>query len=254
MPYRRLPNTDTKRSRAMRIVLDKAEELPVFKLPFSMGTVQKVKTLYPNLEKHIILQKEALKAQVSKQKEYLGLYKKAKMYVSHFIQVMNMAISRGELNKEIYKLYGFSAKTVKVPSFKNENELIEIGSRLINGEKERIYQGGNPITNPTIALVNVHFENFSTSRIYQKQLQENYQRCTNTILELRPQVDKLIQVLWNEIENYFSNLPEEDKRSLSSEFGVEYVYRKSELQKNNKNEIIVEEDQQIETKQYSISF
>jgi len=259
MPYRRLPNTDTKRVRALRIALDKAEELPVFKLPYSMGTVQRIKTLYPELEKRIMLQKEALRHQVSKQKDYSDLYKKAKTYVSHFIQVMNMAVIRGELSKDILKFYGFTKETIKVPSFKNENELIEVGSRLIAGEKERILQGSNPITNPTIALVNVHFEKFVTTRIFQKQLQENYQRCNNDISELRPEVDKLIQLLWNEIENHFSNLPDNDKRTMSAEFGVEYVYRKNEKQEN---ETLEEQQDTVgasvensdNNQQYSISF
>ena len=265
MPYRRLPNTDTKRLRAMKIALDKTEELPVFKLPFSMGTVQKIKTLHSNFSKHIILQKESLKLQVSKQKEYSDLYKKAKTYVSHFIQVMNMAVIRKELNPEIFKFYGFTKQSVKVPSFKNESELIETGKRLIEGERERMLHGGNPITNPTIALVNVHFEKFVSTRRYQKQLQENYQRCTNDISLLRPDVDKIIQILWNEIENHFSKLPDSDKREMSAEFGVEYVYRKNERQDESSNistdeENISEVSDDINNKndngqlQYSISF
>jgi len=264
MPYRRLPNTDTKRLRAMKIALDKAEELPVFKLPFSMGIIQRIKTLNPNFEKHIILQRESLKLQVEKQKEYSDLYKKAKTYVSHFIQVMSMAVIRRELRPDIYKFYGFTKQTVKVPSFKNENELLEIGHNLIAGEKERMLHGGNPITNPTIALVNVHFEKFVSTRRYQKQLQENYQRCTNDISVLRPEVDKIIQLLWNEIESHFSKLPDDEKREMSSIFGVEYVFRRGERpeeetdKENTKQEEEViddnnqkEDDSQL---QYSISF
>ena len=262
MPYRRLPNTDTKRLRAMKIVLDKTEELPVFKLPFSMGTVQRIKTLYPNFDKHIILQRESLKLQVSKQKEYSDLYKKAKTYVSHFIQVMNMAVIRGELNNSIYKFYGFKKQTVKVPSFKNENELIEIGTNLLAGEKERMLHGGNPITNPTIALVNVHFEKFVSTRRYQKQLQENYQRCTNDISTLRPDVDKIILLVWNEIENHFSKLPDDEKREMAGIFGVEYVYRKSERHgeeitehENSKEQEVIEDRNEDDSQlQYSISF
>ena len=255
MPYRRLPNTDIKRLRALNIALEKAEEFPVFKLPYSVGTVQKIKMLFPNFEKQIILQKEALKIQVTKQKEYSVLYKKAKTYLSHFIQVMNMAVVRGDLNKDVYKFYGFNSKSIKIPNFKNENELIELSKRIISGEKERINQGGNPITNPTIALVNVYFEKFLASRVFQKQLQENYQRCTNSVSEMRPQVDKLIQLLWNEIENHFSYLPDNEKRSMSSEFGVEYVYRKTELIEQDNEEIpnfnVIENNN---SQQYSLSF
>ena len=249
MPYRRLPNTDTKRLRAMSIALEKADDLPVFKLPFSIKTGQLLKNQYLNFEQKIQLQREALKQQVNKQKEFLYLYKKAKMYVSHFIQVMNMAVIRGELNATIYKFYGLGT-SIKVPVFKNEEELVFIGQKLIEGEKDRINQGGKMITNPTIAVVKVYFEKFIEARRFQKKLQENYQRATNQVAEMRSDVDKLIQKLWNEIENNFSDLSENEKRERSREFGVEYVFRK-----NEKNKLINENiDSDNNDIQYTLSF
>jgi hypothetical protein len=37
------------------------------------------------------------------------------------------------------------------------------GRRIIEGEEFRIKKGGSPITNPTIAVVKVRFENFIES-------------------------------------------------------------------------------------------
>ena len=46
------------------------------------------------------------------------------------------------------------------PHLNTENELMSWGRRIIEGEEFRIRKGGSPITNPTIAVVKVRFENF----------------------------------------------------------------------------------------------
>ena len=258
MPYRRLPNTDIKRLKAIRTIISASEDLPTFKLPFSFKSLQQVKTILPNFEREIILQKEALKHQVERQKEYSQAIKKARLYISHFIQVMNMAITRGDLPSSALKFYGL--KSNKLPSMSNENSLIRVSKKIIEGERERTLNGGNPITNPTIALVNVRFEKFLELNQHQKVIKENYIRASNNVANFRPEIDKLIQAIWNEIEGFFSNLPDDGKREMSSRFGVEYVFRKSELAHDTEEitpKIIEEEkDKKINDNpvQYSISF
>jgi hypothetical protein len=46
-------------------------------------------------------------------------------------------------------------------------------------------------------------------------------------------VDGIIQQIWNEVEDTFDDLPEEMRREKASEYGLVYVFRKSEL--NNVN-------------------
>ena len=49
MPYRRLPNTDVARLRALRIAFEKGKELPPFQLAFSQTTLQKIQIESPYL-------------------------------------------------------------------------------------------------------------------------------------------------------------------------------------------------------------
>jgi hypothetical protein len=255
MPYRRLPNTDIKRLKALKRVIDLSEKPTGVSLPFSFVTLQQVKNNLPNFEREIIHQNEALKQQVERQKEYAKSFRKAQLYISHFLQVMNMAVLRGDLPSAAKKYYIFSDNNI--PAFSSESELVKIGKKVIQAEKERILDGGNPITNPTIALVNVKFEKFIELNILQKNLKENYMRASHKVAEYRPIIDKLIQTLWNEIENSFSNLGDEEKRKMSSEYGVEYVFRRTELDEkveieNNLNYTNIQKND-IST-QYSLSF
>ena len=104
--------------------------------------------------------RETLSSQNRKNKDYYETLRKARIYLTHFIRVMNMAIFRGELPAETRAFYGLATDESTVPLLNTENELLSWGRRIIEGEEFRIKKGGSPITNPTIAVVKVRFGNF----------------------------------------------------------------------------------------------
>ena len=92
-------------------------------------------------------------------------------------------------------------------------------------------QGGSAIYSPSIALVKVHYENFKDAFHHQKILQNNVDRATLKVKEMREDADALIQDLWNQVEEKFSDLPAEQRREKAQEYGLIYVFRQSELKK-----------------------
>jgi hypothetical protein len=233
MPYRRLPNTDTARIKAMKTALEKGKELPPNKLAFSSKSIVRLQKFLPQFEHNCQLYRQALASQNKKSREYSDTLKKARIYLTHFIRVMNMAIFRGDLPKETRAFYGLTTDESTVPSFNTENEMMSWGRRIIEGEEFRIKKGGSPITNPTIAVVKVRFENFIESWTYHNTLAKKTSDYTEKNLILRKEADELILQLWNEIENTHSNLPEDIRKTRSEEYGLVYFYRKSELDKVN---------------------
>lgn len=173
--------------------------------------------------------KATYNVQIEKSKDYNVLVKKAKIYISHFIQVVNMAIARGELPEKTRTLYGMDIDEQKVPSLNTEKDLIEWGKKLIDGEAKRIMSGQQPVTNPTIAVVKVRYENFVESYNHQKILQQNTQRMQNELETLRKKADEIILNIWNEVETSFKELPDDLKREKCTDYGLVYVYRKNEL-------------------------
>ncbi|MBN2669650.1 MAG: hypothetical protein JXR60_10525 [Bacteroidales bacterium] len=235
MPYRRLPNTDASRIKALKLALQKGENLPPRDKPYSQSSLQNITKILPQYEALIRHQKEALKAQTSKSNEYSNLFKKARNYVSHFIQVMNLAIIRGDLRKEARSFFGFEEDVKKLPIFRNEQDVIKWGEIVLQGEPERIANGGNPMTNPTIGIVKVHYEKFIEAYRHQKTLQDNYIRYTKQVADFRPEVDKVILQLWNEIEASFEPNDEVMRRNKCREFGVVYFFRRNEEIPDNEN-------------------
>ena len=211
MPYRRLPNTDSSRLKAIKTAYKKGKEINPMELAFKQSTFQRVQSFLPKWEKVITEHKTTYDIQIKNNKEYLKKFKKAKLYISHFIQVVNMAIVRGELQPSVRSFYGLDEDFTKLPTLNTENEIIDWGKKLIDGETSRKMQGIAPITNPTIALVKVHYDNFVEAYKFQKMLQKNHARALASLAELRTEADDIILNVWNEAEESFSALPEDIK-------------------------------------------
>jgi len=233
MPYRRLPNTDSARLKSLKSAHVKGKDLPPFKLAFSPNSFMKIQSALPLFENAIFEHKQSLNIQAEKNKEYQKRLKKVRLYISHFVQVVNMAISRFELMTDCRADFGLEEDDKKVPSLNSEEEIIEWGSKLIEGERKRRMRGLNPITNPTIAVLKVHYDKFLEYYNYQKSLKNRSQRAQDQLNDMRAQVDSVIQQVWNEVENTYGDLPEEMRREKASDYGLVYVFRKSEMSNVN---------------------
>lgn len=233
MPYRRLPNTDSSRLKALKTAYSMGKEFPPFKLAFSQSTFQKVQSFLPQFEHSMTLQKHAYSTQIQKNKDYINALKKAKLYISHFIQVMNLTINRDELPNNTRSYYNIEEHDKKVPLLNTEAEIIEWGKNIIDGETKRIREGKTPITNPTVALVRVKYEQFLDSYNHQKTLQKNTAREQKKLSELRKKADDIILKVWNEVEDKFKEMPEDVRREKAKDYGLVYVYRKNEISKIN---------------------
>jgi hypothetical protein len=231
MPYRRLPNTDAARIKAMRIALQKGKELPPHKLAYSPKTIVTLQRFMPLFEHNLQMYRQTLAAQNKKSRDYYEIMKKARIYLTHFIRVMNMAVFRGELPAETRAFYGLATDDSTVPSLTTESELLSWGRRTIEGEEFRIRKGGSPITNPTIAVVKVRFEKFIEAWTFHNTLSKRTTDYNRKNMNLRKEADEIIQQLWNEVESGSSTLPEETRMSQCEDYGVVYFYRKSELNK-----------------------
>jgi len=240
MPYRRLPNTDLARLRALRIAFEKGKELPPFHLAFSQSTFQKVLTHMHIFEKTVQESRQAFNIQVEKSKEYGKLLKKTKLYISHFIQVVNMAIVRGDLSTADRDYFGFGRDHNRVPSFGSEGEVIKWGEKVIQGETLRIKKGLTAVTNPSMAVLKVRYEDYLEAYRFQKILQKNLQRSQEKLVEQRCLIDTIITAVWNEVEDHYKDLPDEARRNSAKLYGVVYFYRKSEANRPEMQVVIAD--------------
>jgi hypothetical protein len=231
MPYRRLPTTDKARLRAMDAALNTAADRDAGKLAFSKNTLFELKSVKSNFENHLKHYEFDLKTESEKSAGYKAAFEKAKLYVSHFIQVLFMNIEREELKKEVLSFYGLEDFEGKIPSLSSEEEILTWGKKIIQGEQKRMQNGGSPIYNPSIALVKVNVENFNEAAVFQQTLKRNTLRSYEKMQQLRKETNDFISRMWTEIEENMGNVPPKVKRQRAQEYGVVYVFRRNEKKK-----------------------
>jgi hypothetical protein len=231
MPYRRLPNTDVARLRAIEAGLELGKRTAMKNLAFCQQTLENLQTFYPIFLGSIRQLNISKQNQFDRSKEYGEIFRKAKLYLSHFLQVVNFAIARGEMKPEVIEFYGLKMNSKATPPLNLEAHILTWGEHIIDGEQKRVMKGGSPIYSPSIALVKVHYEEFKEAYRHQKMLQNITNRASIKVAELREQADQLIQQMWNEVENSMIHLSDEEKREKASQYGIIYVYRASEQKK-----------------------
>jgi len=235
MPYRRLPTTDKARTRALEAALKKVafKNGKVAISAKSIEELQTVKSKFENTLKHYEMN---IQIQAEKNHEYKASMDKARMYVSHFIQVLYLTSERGEINGGI-KYYGLDEFEGKVPPLNTEEEILNWGKIVVQGEQKRIQSGGSAIYNPSIALVRIKVEEFNDAAIFQQNLKRNTTRTYNLMQELRKSTNDFISQLWNEIEESIETDSPKLKRQVAQEYGIVYIFRKKEKKKLTDKEL-----------------
>lgn len=228
MPYRRLPNTDEARIRALQKVVNKEYDPAVYGQIISFEVMRDAKVLLERFKESQNNYKLTLRIQTAANQKYQKLIKNAKLYISHFIQVLNLSIIRTEIKEEHKVLYGLNPSDYSIPEMLSDNTILSWGEKIIQGENERVQQGGAPIYNPTIAKVRVHYDLFRDAYFVQKTHQKNTARILEAVADQRKPVDKVISEVWNQVEDYYKDLSGEEKLNKCRELGVVYYYRKGE--------------------------
>ena len=236
MPYRRLPTTDKARMRAMEAALEKASKKDEDKLAISNALIeelQNVKRRFENMLTHYELD---IKIQSERNQDYKKAMENARMYISHFIQVLFLSSERGEINGGI-KFYGLNEFDGKVPPINTEEEILHWGNKIIEGEQERIQNGGSAIYNPSIALVKIRIEDFYDATIFQNNLKRNTARSFDKMRAIRKITNEFISRMWSEIEKNITSDDAKIKRQISQEYGLIYIYRRNEKKKLSSKEL-----------------
>lgn len=236
MPYRRLPNTDKARIRALKTALDHSENQKFGTQVISFKTLHEAKTFLGLFESKSLQYQQTLESQITANKKYQQIAHSARLYVSHFIQVLNLSVIRGEIKKEHKLFYRLDTEVHTVPDLSTETSLLHWGKCIIDGENERLRNGGLPIYNPTIAKVKVHYEIFKEYKTTQKLHQNATSRNWEELAKMRETGDEIILQIWNQVEERFKELKPYARLNACQDCGIVYYYRKGE------RELIPEDD------------
>lgn len=211
----------------------KGDTYNVYDLAVSLKTLTEARNFLTKFEAAQAYYTECFERQSVAGRKHQANVKTARLYISHFIQVLNLAVIRSEVRTVHKDYYGLDKSNNNVPDLSTESALAEWGRKIVDGESKRISQGGIPIYNPTIAKVRVHYDIFMDSYEKQKNLQALTARSLDVLASMRAEADNLILDIWNQVEKKFEEVvPNEKRLDLCRAYGVIYYYRTGEKLKD----------------------
>ena len=137
MPYRRLPKTDQARLHALKQAVHHAGEVEFNQQAINYKTLIEAQRLLLQFENQVAQYHANFDSKVSDNKQYRHKVRNARMYISHFIQVLNLAAIRGEIKKGQKELYKLDPNNHTLPDLSTEENLITWGQNIIEGEQAR---------------------------------------------------------------------------------------------------------------------
>ena len=228
MPYRRLPKTDQARLHALQKAVQQAGNAAYNDQAINYRTLSEAQRFLMQFENQVAQYHANFDSKVSANKQYRHRVRNARMYISHFIQVLNLAVIRGEIKRAQKELYKLDPKSNALPDLSTEEGLMEWGQNIIDGENKRTAAGGFPIYNPAINKVKVHYEMFKedyTSHMIHKKTHNRVFEDTET---LRKQADEIILSIWDQVEAFYKDELPYAKLQKCQAYGMIYYYRTGE--------------------------
>ena len=223
-----MPKTDAARLKALKTVLENNDIYTVRNRVVDWAVLNMCRPAYDRLLTALEQHKVRLAAQKRVSKLIEPLQRNAMIYVNHFLQVLLLAVERGEIKRDHLKLYGLDTDDLSVPPMKSSDAIISIGTKVVEGEKQRLKRGGLPIYNPTIGKVATHLDIFKEMYVEHKRTMEMTEKALANIQMLRPEIDQVLLDLWNQIEAHYADLPPEQRFNACRKLGVIYYYRRHE--------------------------
>ena len=246
MPYRRLPKTDQARLHALQRAVQQAANAPYNEQAINYRTLSEAQRFLMQFENQVAQYHANFDSKVSANRQYRHRVRNARMYISHFIQVLNLAVVRGEIKRNQKELYKLNPKSNALPDLTTEEGLLEWGQNIIDGENQRIAAGGFAIYNPTINKVKVHYEMFKEDYTNHQLHKKTHSRVFEDTDPLRKQADTIILSIWDQVEAFYKDELPYAKLQKCQAYGMIYYYRTGEakLTPQTDEQIIAQRAQQ----------
>ena len=157
-----------------------------------------------------------------------------KTYASHFFQVLNLAIERGEYSASDRRYYGLDINYSQMPALRSEAEIIEWAKKIVVGEANRLSAPGrNTDTNismqkPSAKQVETELNKFITLSDAQMAERAKFDKENKDVLDMLPEINELIRDIYDEVEFFYRKESPSNKRKLSRDWGVVYYTRSGE--------------------------
>ncbi|MDR1372239.1 MAG: hypothetical protein LBJ17_03815 [Dysgonamonadaceae bacterium] len=218
----KIPDKDEEKISIIRSAIDREDILPEEERVLLDGEILELKYFIKRYEGEKAVLQQANEDRAKTANQYRELFKNAQMYISHFIQVLQLTVIRGEIRQEFLQLYGLENINIKepyvIPDLTTEEAVLLWGENIIRGESERMNHGGIPLYNPAIAKVKVHYELFREIIQSLKIYIQNASRYQSIVEEIRNKATEYIQTIWTKVDEKYKKENKDKYRAIQTAY------------------------------------
>ena len=220
---RRLPTSDPGRKRVLDKALAKNTSLPPAEKPLTPATEARLALFQPLFKNAMLARAAALSGQVGATAPEDASFVLGKMHISHFIQGFDNGIKRGTFVREHRAMYQLPVGSDAFPRLITEAEITEWAGNLHDGDLLRIADGGAPMSNPTIAEVDLATADFIAKSGAQSGKVTAYDNAQHAVELMRPEADAIIKKIYDESETFYNEEEPASMRRKCRLMGIVYV-------------------------------
>lgn len=224
MPSRRLPQTDAKRTKAIQTPAGLTNTLPQSQWLITVPQNTTLQGILSPWRSNQLAAATTLSDQTTATATCDACFTNTTRVISHFIQVLNLAIERGKILPGARALYHLPVSHAEVPEINTSPDAFLWAQRLEDGEAARITAGGLPLAWPAIGEVTAEAALLLAAETGQAAKKFLFDQAQQAIATQRPAVDALILDLWDTIEHNLRHEPNAaSRRRIAREWGVVYI-------------------------------
>ena len=231
MPFRRNPDSDATRITALDALEKKAATVPEADRPYPASLHTELTTLAPRFRQEAQQAGTALSTQSAATSQATFDFLALQTVVSHYFQVLNLAIARGVIPRDARAHYQIDVSTAALPDLVTQADVVLWAGRIAEGEAARLAANpaAVPMAMPSAAEVATAAAAYDASSKVQSTAKDTYDDEQEDVAALRPAIDKLIRDIWDHIEFTYRNEPGPSRRRRAREWGITYVTRPGEI-------------------------
>jgi hypothetical protein len=191
--------------------------------PLTQRTKDRLNAIYPEYNSKMLTMAAKKAQSVGLMAEKEKMREKVAMYCSHFIQVFNMCVRRGEYPAGHRAIYQLEVENEKLPPLQLERQVTTVARNIIAGEQARVAQGGAPMSRPSadeIEDIFVVYKNLISTGSNAKDALDNAQE---DVQRLNKEANAVIKKVWREAEVFYSEQPRPSMREHARRWGVIYA-------------------------------
>lgn len=231
MPGRSLPNSDAQRTSAFDTAFNKWAATPAGQRAFSTDQYNALVAQRTPWKTTAGAASAALFAQTNATKAAEDAGQKLEQLISHFFQVFNLGVSRGDFNASARAFYNLDISNAVAPMAASQADRQTWSQNVIAGEAARQNAEGaayKPMALPAAADVAAAQVFYTAALGTASTAKDAFDLAQEAVQGLRPAADGCIKDLWDTIEFTYRHDDPPSLRRKAREWGVVYVTRPGE--------------------------